>query len=187
MSRDRILLVTQNEHKLRELTPLFQHYDIPFETSPLEKVEVRSNSIEIVAREAAKHAFAEVERPLVLDDTGLFIHALNGFPMAYPAFVLETIGVEGILKLMQGERNRSARFVTAVGFADSDTVEVFVGEMIGTISLKAAGSEGFGYDPIFIPEGKEQTYAELSFSKKTDISHRTRAFTQFLEWYKDRV
>ncbi|TFG12869.1 XTP/dITP diphosphatase [Candidatus Thorarchaeota archaeon] len=187
MSNSRILLVTQNEHKLRELTPLFNNYGVDFETSPLEKREVRSNSIEVVAREAAKYAFAEVERPLVLDDTGLFIDSLNGFPMAYPAFVLETIGVNGILKLMKGETKRSARFVTAVGFADSDAVEVFTGEMIGEISLEEAGSGGFGYDPIFIPQGNERTYAELSFSEKIAISHRTRAFTQFLEWYKERV
>jgi XTP/dITP diphosphohydrolase len=187
MSNNKILLVTQNEHKLRELTPLFSHYGIPFETSSLEKTEVRSNSIEVVAREAARYAFAEVKRPLVLDDTGLFIDSLNGFPMAYPAFVLETIGVEGILKLMKGERNRSARFITAVGYADSEIVEVFVGEMTGEISFETTGTGGFGYDPIFVPEGMDRTYAELSFSEKTAISHRTRAFNQFLKWYKERI
>ncbi|MHA1813604.1 MAG: non-canonical purine NTP pyrophosphatase, partial [Candidatus Thorarchaeota archaeon] len=62
-------------------------------------------------------------------------------------------------------------------------VKTFVGEMKGTIALEERGTGGFGYDPIFVPEGFDRTYAELSFEEKVSISHRTRAFTAFLEWY----
>jgi XTP/dITP diphosphohydrolase len=182
MSKDSIILVTQNKHKLAELTPLFEDYDLPFETTNLEKFEIRSSSVEEIAEVAARHAYMTLGRPVVLDDTGFFVSALNDFPGAYAAFVLRAIGYDGILKLLEGVENRAARFVTAVGFCDGTHLRTFVGEMHGTISDRASGREGFGYDPIFIPEGFTRTYAELTFDEKIGISHRTRAFRKFLEW-----
>ncbi|MCF2137447.1 MAG: RdgB/HAM1 family non-canonical purine NTP pyrophosphatase [Candidatus Thorarchaeota archaeon] len=183
MSKAKIVLLTHNPHKIEELTPLFRRFDVDFETTSLEKFEIRSDSVEEIARVAALSAFKELGRPVVLDDTGFFIDALNGFPRSYPAFVLETIGRAGILKLMKGVEDRSARFITAVGYTqDGVTATTFVGEMPGVIALEEAGSGGFGYDPIFIPERYDLTYAQLSFEEKVAISHRTRAFTKFLQW-----
>ncbi len=183
MEPEKVVLVTQNKHKLREIQPLFEEFDVGFETTSIEKWEVRSNDVEAVALEAAKYAYAELQRPLVVDDTGLYIEALEGFPMAYPAFVLETIGKKGILKLMESVEDRSAMFVSAVGFCDGTTMRAFKGVMEGAIGYAEQGEEGFGYDPIFIPEGHTKTYAQLTFSEKIAISHRTKAFRAFLEWY----
>ncbi len=183
MSKDDLVVVTQNKHKLRELTPLFNEYGVKFDMIGLAKFEIRSDDVVSVAREAARHAYQESGRPVVVDDTGLYIDALNGFPKAYPAFVLETIGNEGILKLLKGGENRDATFVSAVGFCDGTTLRVFKGTMKGTISHEEIGNEGFGYDPIFIPDGYSMTYAQLGFEEKTAISHRTQAFRGFLEWY----
>jgi len=182
MSRDRIVLVTQNKHKLAELTPLFDEFDVPFETTTIEKFEIRSHDVEEIARAAAKHAYATLGKPVILDDTGFFVSALSDFPGAYAAFVLKAIGYEGILKLLEGEQNRSAKFVTAVGFYDGEHLKTFVGEMCGSISASPSGDEGFGYDPIFIPEEFTKTYAELTFNEKIGISHRSRAFRAFLKW-----
>ena len=182
MSKDSLVLVTQNKHKLAELTPLFEEYEMPFETTNLEKFEIRSNDVEEIASAAAEHAFMTLKKPVVLDDTGFFVSALRDFPGAYAAFVLKAIGYEGILKLLEGVENRSARFVTAVGFCDGEHLKTFVGEMHGTISEKPSGNEGFGYDPIFIPEGFTKTYSDLTFDEKISISHRSKAFRAFLEW-----
>ncbi|MGY5871652.1 MAG: RdgB/HAM1 family non-canonical purine NTP pyrophosphatase [Candidatus Thorarchaeota archaeon] len=182
MSRDSIVLVTQNKHKLAELTPLFEEYGLPFETTKLEKLEIRSDDVEEIAGAAAKHAFMILGKPVVLDDTGFFVSALKDFPGAYAAFALKAIGYQGILKLLDGVEDRSARFVTAVGFYDGTHLKTFVGEMHGTISEHPSGSEGFGYDPIFIPKGFTETYADLTFSEKISISHRSKAFRKFLEW-----
>jgi XTP/dITP diphosphohydrolase len=182
MSKDSIVLVTQNKHKLAELTPLFKEYDLPFETTDLEKLEIRSDNVEEIAEAAARYAYMTLGRPVVLDDTGFFVSALKDFPGAYAAFVLKSIGYEGILKLLEGVENRTARFVTAVGFCDGTHLRTFVGEMRGSISQRPSGSEGFGYDPIFIPDGFTKTYAELSFEEKISISHRSKAFRTFLEW-----
>ncbi len=162
---------------------MFKRYNVPFETTSYEKFEIRSDDVEQIARAAALRAADVFGRPVVVDDTGLFIDALNGFPRAYPAFVLDTIGRRGILRLMEGVEDRTARFVTAVGYSDGTMVKTFVGEMKGVIALEERGTGGFGYDPIFVPEGFDRTYAELSFEEKVSISHRTRAFTAFLEWY----
>jgi len=178
-----LILVTQNEHKLKELTPLFKQYDVSFQTSPIEKTEVRSQSVEVIAKKAAQIAYDSLGRPVVLDDTGFYIEYLNGFPGAYAAYVLDTIGTAGILKLMEDATDRTARFITGVGYYDSCQSKTFEGVMTGQIGYDEAGTGGFGYDPIFKPEGFEKTYAELDFSEKVEISHRTRAFKKFLEWY----
>jgi XTP/dITP diphosphohydrolase len=182
MSKDSIVLVTQNKHKLAELSPLFEKYGMQFETTSLEKLEIQSNSVEEIAKAAASHAFVTLNRPVVLDDTGFFVSALKDFPGAFAAFVLQSIGYEGILKLLEGVEDRSARFVTAVGFCDGTHLKTFIGEVHGTVSDEPSGSEGFGYDPIFIPEGFTKTYADLTFTEKVSISHRSRAFRKFLEW-----
>ena len=177
------MLVTQNKHKLMELRPLFEKFDVSFETTSVEKFEIRADDVEAVAHEAAITAYDALKRPVVLDDTGLFVDALNGFPGTYSAYVLKAIGNAGILRLMNNINERAAKFVTAVGYADGDAIQTFIGVMSGNIARTPAGEEGFGYDPIFVPQGETRTYAQLSLSEKVNISHRTKAFRRFLDWY----
>ena len=183
MSKDRLVLVTQNKHKLKELTPLFNKYEVEFETTSIEKHEIRSDNIEEIARVAAKVAFETLGRPVVVDDTGFFVEALNGFPGSYAGIVLGFLGYEGILQLMKDKTERRSKFMTAVGFFDGQRLESFVGTMAGIVAQEAGGIGGFGYDPIFIPEGHTKTYAELTFDEKVSISHRSQAFEEFLRWY----
>ena len=185
MSKDRLVLVTQNQHKLKELTPLFKKYKIEFDTTTLEKHEIRSESIEKIAREAAKIAFETLQKPVVVDDTGFFVDALNGFPGSYAGIVLNFIGFDGILRLMTDNEDRASEFQTAVGYYDGQQLESFVGTMSGVVARKPAGEDGFGYDPIFVPDGYTKTYAELTFDEKVSISHRTDAFEKFLLWYSE--
>lgn len=186
MSKNRLVLVTQNEHKLEELTPLFEEYEVPFDTTGLEKFELQSKDVEEIAIAAAKYAHNVLGRSVVVDDTGFFVSALNDFPGSYAAYVLQTIGYQGILTLLNAAQNRSARFVTAVAFCDDLSQKSFLGEMKGTVSSTPSGSSGFGYDPIFMPTGFSKTYADLSLSQKVQISHRTKAFRAFLDWWISR-
>lgn len=185
MSRDRLVLVTQNQHKIEELTPLFNEFNVPFDTTSLEKLEIRSDDVDVIALAAAELAFAALQKPCVVDDTGLYITSLRGFPKSYPAFVLDTLGLSGVLRLLEGIEERYAKFVTAVGYADSEGSRTFIGEMEGSIGEQPIGEAGFGYDPIFIPDGYDRTYAQLDFEEKVSVSHRTKAFRAFLEWYTD--
>ena len=179
--------MTQNQHKLTELRPLFERFNVSFETTSMEKFEIRADDVEAVAHKAAITAYDALKRPVVLDDSGLFVDALNGFPGTYSAYVLKTIGNAGILRLMNHFDERTAKFVTAVGYADGDVIQTFVGVMSGNIARTPAGEEGFGYDPIFIPQGETRTYAQMSLSEKVNASHRTKAFRKFLNWYTKRV
>ena len=108
------MLVTQNKHKIIELTPLFEEYGVAFETTDLEKFEIRSHDVEEIALNAARHAYTILNRPVVVDDTGFFVSALKDFPGSYAAYALGTIGYQGILKLLEELDNRSARFMTAI-------------------------------------------------------------------------
>lgn len=175
--------MTQNQHKLTELRPLFERFHVSFETTSVEKFEIRAADVETVAHEAAITAYAVLKHPVVLDDTGLFVDALNGFPGTYSAYILKTIRTTGILRLMNNIDKRDAKFVTAVGYADGDAVRTFIGVMPGNIAQAPVGEEGFGYDPIFVPQGETRTYAQLSLPEKVNISHRTKAFRKFLNWY----
>ncbi len=183
MSKDRLVLVTQNQHKLKELTPLFKKYKVEFDTTTVEKYEIRSESIEEIAKEAAKVAYETLQKPVVVDDTGFFVDELNGFPGSYAGIVHKSIGYEGILKLMTDKEKRTSTFETAVGYYDGQDLESFVGSMSGTVAREPTGTIGFGYDPIFVPNGFAKTYAELTFEEKVSISHRTMAFEEFLKWY----
>lgn len=186
MSDNELIVVTNNQHKIAELRPVFEEYGIHFKTTPHSKVEIRSDEVSTVAEVAAEYAFDELGIPVVVDDTGLYITSLNGFPKAYAAFVLRTIGIEGILRLMSGIQDRSAKFITAVGYSDGTQIRVFTGATLGTISQIPMGDNGFGYDPIFIPNGIDKTYAQLSMTEKVSISHRTKAFRAFLAWYMEQ-
>lgn len=132
-----------------------------------------------IAREKARYAYERLCRPLIVDDTGFCIAALSGFPGPYAAYVLDTIGLAGILRLMEGKQDRSACFETAIAFADADGIEVFRGRIDGRI-VEPRGDGGFGYDPIF--EVGDRTLAEMPLAEKSAISHRGRALAAFREW-----
>ena len=147
----------------------------------LEIPEHRSNDVGEVARGKAQFAYRQLKIPLIVDDTGFFIDALNGFPGPYAAYVLDTIGNTGILKLMEGISDRNARFTTGIAYADEGGIEVFTGTLEGKIAFCPRGNNGFGYDPIF--ELGKKTLAELFIEDKSRISHRARALCSFHDWF----
>ena len=116
---------------------------------------------------------------LLVEDSGLFIDALPDFPGVYSSFVFKSLGCEGILKLL--EDNRDARFMTAAALWTGEAVEVFIGVCEGEISREIHGEGGFGYDPIFIATDANCHAAELDKTTKNRISHRGKAMTQLLQ------
>ena len=122
------------------------------------------------------------EESLLVEDSGLFIDALPEFPGVYSAHVLQSIGCEGILRLL--DENRSAHFLTVAALWTGEAVEVFVGRCDGTISIDVKGDGGFGYDPIFIPNECEsrRTFAEMSSTEKSTFSHRGKALRALFDY-----
>ncbi|MFA4877370.1 MAG: RdgB/HAM1 family non-canonical purine NTP pyrophosphatase [Methanoregula sp.] len=173
-------MVTGNANKAREVAAFFGGL-LEVTHVALDLPEHRSDDVGEIAAGKARFAFGQLHTPLIVDDTGLSIQALNGFPGPYAAYVQQSIGNTGILKLMEGRKDRAARFTTAIAYADESGIRVFPGILDGQISQRSRGAEGFGYDPIF--EIGNTTLAEIPIEEKSRISHRARALAAFHDWF----
>ncbi len=183
-----IYFITSNPHKVEEVRELAADKGISIRHLHYEYPELQLDAIEEVAIASANHIrrekWAEINAPFFIEDSGLLIHALNDFPGPFSAFVFRKIGNEGILKLMAGKEGgeRRATFKTVVAFCRDPDAEprLFIGTVEGRIADRARGDGGFGFDPIFEYEGTGTTFAEMSTEEKNKVSHRSRAFTKFL-------
>lgn len=169
-----LYFVTLNVGKLREAEVVLKRFGIEVKGVGERKLEVQSDSLEEVVMYAAESLRGRVPEPFVVEDSGLFIERLRGFPGPCSSYVFKTIGCEGILKLMEGVEDRRANFICSAALV-YDRIRVFSGEVCGWISYELRGAGGFGFDPIFVPEGYERTFAEMSLEEKCAVSHRARA------------
>jgi XTP/dITP diphosphohydrolase len=182
---EKLTLLTHNKGKLREANKIASRYGVELvPVGSVEKFEIQSESLSEVSGFAARNAYQKLKKPLLVDDTGMFVKALRGFPGVYTAHIQYTIGNRGILKLMKGIEDRSAYSACALSFFDGRTFKCFVGRMDGSILKAEKGSGGFGFDPIFSPAGYSgRSLAELSVDDKNKVSHRGKAFDAFFRWY----
>lgn len=181
----KISLITTNANKVKEISSILKEYSISVEWIKIELVEIQSNDIIEIVKNSAYNALSMINKPFIIEDAGLFIDALNGFPGPYSAYVYKTIGNDGILRLMENVSNRNAVFKSAIAYWNNEKgVNIFLGEAYGTIAFEKRGI-GWGFDPIFIPkEFPKQTYAELG-TLKNKISHRRKALEKFINWLKE--
>jgi len=176
--------MTENPDKFREAKSILDIQGIKIRQLKRAKVEVQDTSLQKIARFAVKTAPVNPPGLLLVEDSGLFIKALGGFPGPFSSYVYKTIGLKGILGLMQGKR-RSAYFQSSIAVASVDLPpRIFTGIVRGSISGKLAGTAGFGYDPIFVPEGSTETFGQANEDFKNKSSHRAKAFLKFAKWYR---
>jgi len=177
-----ISVVTGNKHKFSEIAAILSDAG-EVKQVDLSCPEIQHHDIGIISQEKAKYAYSILKEPVITDDTGLFIPILQGFPGPYAAFVEETIGNPGVLRLLEGahDTDRAALFETAIAYADESGIMVFRGRIEGVIAYEPRGTNGFGYDPIFEVDG--MTLAEMSTQQKNSLSHRARGTTQFRDWF----
>ena len=146
--------------------------------------EIQAESLEETIVPGLEWLVSKFDRPVMIDDSGLFVDALKGFPGVYSSYAFKTLGCEGILRLLEGLaiEERGAHFECCIGFmVPGGKPYIARGVSEGRISAEMRGSGGFGYDPVFVPEGNERTYAELAIAEKNMISHRGRAMERFIE------
>jgi len=175
-SKRSILFVTTNSNKVKEIETLLSDYHIAVEPARIKKREIQSEELEEIAKESALSAYQLLKRPLFVEDSGLFIKALNGFPGPYSSYTYKKIGLDGILKLMSGQDDRDAEFVSQIAYVDqSGVIKLCRGVCEGIIAHEAKGSGGFGFDPIFIPKGQTKTFGEMTIGEKNQFSHRAKA------------
>lgn len=181
----KMLFATGNRHKIREANKIGGGYGIEFEPAEIPYPEIRSDDVEEVALAGADYVYERIEEPVIVEDSGLFIHALNGFPGAYSAMAYRKLGLDGILRLVEDKDDRSAKFISSIGYADEDHKMFFTGDAEGEITPEPLGDGGFAYDPIFKPAGYEKTFAEDP-DMKNRVSHRKKAFTQLCGWLSEK-
>ncbi len=177
--------VTSNRWKFSEAEKILNKYGINIVHANIPLEEKRGESVEEIAEDCAIRAFSLLGKPLFVEDSGLFVPSLNGFPGAYSAWALSKIGNEGMMRLLEG-KPRDAEFRCCAAYTeDGIHARAFTGSVRGTISGEPRGSGGFGYDPIFVPEGEEKTFAENP-SLKGRLSHRAAALQKLGEFLSGR-
>jgi len=195
--------VTTNPGKVREAR---EYLTEPVEQLDVDTTEIQHEELEAVAAHKAREAYRYADDPVIVDDSGLFVEAFDGFPGPYSSYVYDRLGIERVWRLAEAEDDRTATFRGVVAYCDGKRVEtspepvdrerrgqdlsdgdgtlpvnLFEGVVPGKI-VAPRGDGGFGYDPIFEYDGT--TFAEMSPDQKNAVSHRGRALAKFAEWYE---
>lgn len=188
--RPKIYFITGNTHKFSEVSELFakEKIDINLEQLDLDPVEIQADTLEEVARVKLNSVISEVDASCFIEDAGFFVDSpLEGFPGVYSSYIFKTIGNKGILRLIDDFESSKAHFssVIALYHKPSKKTHLFKGRINGRVSATIRGTEGFGYDPIFIPNVQpDKTFAELSKLEKNKISHRGIALKKLTKFLK---
>ncbi len=180
-----VAFVSTNEGKFREVASLLAPFGVRVRWSPRTLPELQADRLATVAR-AKLAAVPASSRRVLVEDSGLFLEAFPGFPGVYSAPVYALLGFGPILRLLRG-RTRAAAFRTVAALRWDGTVRLFYGEVRGRIALGPRGAHGFGYDPIFLPEGAARTFAEMGPAEKDAISHRGQAIRRAGAWMRRRA
>lgn len=195
MKKDKTVVaffVTGNVHKFHEARAVLSRYNIATAMLNVEAVEIQDDDVKTIAKTSALDAAHKSDLPVFVEDAGLFIKALNGFPGPYSNYAYRTLGARGILKLMEKVGQRDAYFQSVVAFCNHDEKAeplCFEGKAYGKLTYEERGSQGFGFDPIFEPVEAEngKTFAKMTPEEKNRYSHRAQALQKFAEWYGRRL
>lgn len=195
-----IIIATKNKGKVKEFKQLFNQFGIQVKSlleldTKLPDVEETGTTFAENARLKAEEISALIGKPVLADDSGLSVDALDGRPGVYSARYAgeptnDVLNYEKVLKEMENvpEKKRSARFICVLAMAVPGEKTIFKkGTCEGIIAMAAKGNNGFGYDPIFIPNGYKKTMAELDETVKNKISHRFNALIQLETWLNEEI
>lgn len=198
MTRKLLIMATNNEHKLKEVRQILDYKDILIkgleEVGCYDDIPETADTLEGNALLKARYMYSHYGVDCFADDTGLEVEALDGQPGVFTARFGQMNGygnshdadanMQCLLDKLQGKENRKARFRTVIALVCEGKEYIFEGIVEGEILTKKSGQEGFGYDPIFSPEGKGISFAEMSAEEKNQISHRGRAVEKLITWLK---
>ena len=187
-----VIFASSNMNKFFEAQIILAEFGIKPIHYLLDLLEIQDDSLSKIAEQKAVFAYNEsrlmksvgAPKPsaVIVEDDGLFIDSLSGFPGPFSSYAFKTLGNDGILKLVGN--NRNAQFRAVIAYCDSnEKPKLFESSIAGTISENIQGN-GWGYEPIFIPENQTKTYAELA--DKNKLSHRYEALKKFANWFNSK-
>lgn len=174
-----LVVITSNEGKLAEINAIL---GTDHKVSSIDIPEIQSLNLDEVITAKAKAAYAKIKKPVLVTDVSLEIESLSGLPGPFVKFFLHTLGTEGTVALLKGKNTRT-KAIEAEALYDGKTLKIFKGTMNGTLISKDRGTNGFGFDKVFIPDGYKQTIAEMTPDLKNKISHRARALRKLKAYF----
>lgn len=177
-----LYFATSNDQKFKEAQAM-----LPY---PLKRVEIfldeiQDASIHQIVKRKVEDAYSLIGKPVFVDDVGVYLDVWHGFPGPFVKFMMQNNSNDLLLYMMRNEENRKIRVVSAVGFCDGKRAEVFMGDITGTLAKNERGPEGWGLDPVVIPDGFDKTWAELGDKIKYTKSHRHNSLEKLQEFLKD--
>ena len=187
-----LILATHNDHKAKEFREILPQYSVQTlaDLGHDDEIKETATSLEGNSFIKAETVFKRYGHVVISDDSGLEVDALNGAPGVYSARYAgdprnDQRNTEKLLDELQGASNRKAQFRTVITLMNTENSFQFEGIVKGTIAKSPRGEAGFGYDPVFIPEGVQQTFAELAAYEKNKISHRANAIEKLLHFLNE--
>ncbi|MCD6478594.1 MAG: non-canonical purine NTP pyrophosphatase [Candidatus Diapherotrites archaeon] len=177
--------VSTNRHKFTEIKRILAKHGIKLRWHRFELHEPSASSLEQIALEKAKQAYAKLQKPLIVEDTGIFFEGFTNFPGAQAKRVYERIGFEGLLSLIS-KKSRRAYFKTVICFTDGKQYKLFSGKLEGKLTQKVycKDKDVLPYEKIFIPKGFDKPLCMIAREKKNEFSHRAKAAEKFASWLK---
>ena len=177
-----VFFASSNVHKYEEAEKILSEFGIKLGFFKTGLTEIQEDSLSKIAEQKVMDAFNICKNAVIVEDDGLFIDSLSGFPGPFSSYVFKTIGNNGILKLVGDDRD--AQFRAVIAYCDSNKKPIlFESNVLGKISKNLQGN-GWGYDPIFVPENQTKTYAELA--EKNKLSHRYQSLKKFADWFNNK-
>ena len=189
-----LIFATSNKHKLEELKAILPDYQILglVDAGIIEEIPETGDTLEENSIIKARYLFDKTGWPSCAEDTGLEVTALAGAPGVHTARYAgdqrdPEANMDLLLQNLKNSANRSARFRTVIAYISDQGTMLFEGQVRGHIALEKSGNGGFGYDPVFIPDGHTKTFAELSKGVKNNISHRALAVQSLMIYLHQHI
>ncbi len=182
MKLEELTLVSGNKKKAEEISRILP---LPVKVRDLDLDEIQELDSEKIVLHKINQAYEIVKAPVIVDDVSFEIAAWNGFPGPLVKWLLHVSPEDNasvMLKMLEGVTDRRVVAKLSIGFHDGKTPRVFVGECKGSVATEIRGKNGFGWDPVFIPEGFDLTYAEMDPEEKDKISHRGKALKKLRDF-----
>lgn len=177
----KIIFVTNTEGKVREAQDILgDGFQIEFKKLDLDEIQTVDGKE--VIKKKAEEAYKLLDCAILVEDTSLYFDVWKGLPGALVRWFLDTVGCEGLCKMIRGETNRTAYSESAIAYYDGKNLKIVSGKIEGSVPDEPRGDKGFGWDPVFMPTGSDKTFGELEMSEKNRISSRKIALEKLREY-----
>lgn len=174
-----IRFLSSNVYKIREVESILNAVGVRIVPAPIKIEEIQTEDVQRLVRDKVLKAFEQIGRPVFVEHTGLHLPGLNGLPGGLTQIFWDRLQADSFVSLTKNLASRVIIAKTVIGYCDSQQIHYFDGEVVGSVPDVPSGSRDFQWDCVFVPDGYEQTFAELGAQKKNEISMRRKALDQF--------